>query len=205
MASFQNNVIALTGAASGIGLATARILAARGARLSLADANDDRLQEAAKELRQLYPGSKDAVFDPVLATVIDITSASACLEWIAATVAHFKQPIDGAANLAGVVGRHIGQPSGSVRHLDDAQEWDFVMNVNFKGTLNCIHAELQSMKKGQNGRGGGSIVNAASIAGLVGVENNGPYVASKHAVAGITKTVAKEEGPSAIRCNAIAP
>lgn len=79
------------------------------------------------------------------------------------------------------------------------------MDVNCRGLLNCLRAELPFMQTGSQGCGGGSIVNAASIAGIVGVQNNGPYVASEHAVVGLTRTVAKEEGTRAIRVNAIAP
>jgi len=93
-----------------------------------------------------------------------------------------------------------------VRNLTDS-EAEFVLDVNCRGTFNCLRAELAHMKTGTipRGRHGGSIVNAASIAGLMGVEHNGPYVASKHAVAGWTRTAAKEEGKRAIRINAIAP
>lgn len=118
--------------------------------------------------------------------------------------AHFGQPIAGAANLAGAVGPSIAQERGAIRHITDA-EFDFVMDVNVKGTLNCLRAQLPHMQEGFEGRGGGAIVNAASVAGIVGVEYNGPYVASKHAIVGMTRTAAKEEGARAIRVNAIAP
>ncbi|KAF2726645.1 putative short chain dehydrogenase/ reductase [Polyplosphaeria fusca] len=215
MTALNGKVFALTGAASGIGLATAKLLAQRGASLSLADVDANRLAAAAEQVQKARSASDsisnantsklELAIQPILSTVLDVRSSSACREWISATFAHFEQPLSGAANLAGVVGRHIAQASGTVRNLDDENEWDFVMDVNFRGTVNCIRAELAYMREGGDGRGGGSIVNAASIAALVGVECNGPYVASKHAVAGITKTVAKEEGDKAIRCNAIAP
>ncbi|KAJ5958025.1 short chain dehydrogenase/reductase family oxidoreductase [Penicillium vulpinum] len=202
MASLQGKVIAITGAASGIGLATAKLLAQHGAPLSLADLNETRLADAATEIRQLYPS--DVSLHPVLTTVVDVRSLEACQSWVARTTTHFNQPLAGAANLAGVFGKSIGQEVGAVRNMTES-EFEFVLDVNCRGTFNCLRAELPSMQTGSSGRNGGSIVNAASIAGIVGVEHNGPYVASKHAVVGLTRTVAKEEGKRAIRVNAIAP
>lgn len=79
------------------------------------------------------------------------------------------------------------------------------MKVNVQGTLNCVRAQLNNLKTGAKGRNGGSIVNAASVAGFMGFTDNAAYVASKHAVVGITKCAAKEEGPKGIRLNCVAP
>ncbi|GAB1214360.1 hypothetical protein ATERTT37_003522 [Aspergillus terreus] len=204
MSDLSGKVIAITGAASGIGLATARLLAQQGALLSLADINEARLGEAADKLRQLYPREISSTVDPVLTTVLDVRSSQACNHWVQKTVTHFNQPLAGAANLAGVFGKSIWQEVGAIRSMTDL-EADFVLDVNCRGTFNCLRAELAHMKTGAGGRHGGSIVNAASIAGIIGVEHNGPYVASKHAVVGWTRTAAKEEGKRAIRVNAIAP
>ena len=201
MSSIEGKLFAITGAASGIGRATATLIVSRGGLASLADVNKATLSNFEAELKRDYPSSSDRI----LAHAVDVRSQEACTEWIANTVAHFGgQSIYGAANLAGVFGPSIAQERGSVRNITDT-ELDFVLDVNVRGTLNCLRAELPHMQVGQNGRGGGAIVNAASIAGLVGVECNVPYVASKHAVAGITRTLAKEEGSRAIRVNAIAP
>ncbi|KAI9164131.1 Short-chain dehydrogenase/reductase aba4 [Paramyrothecium foliicola] len=200
MSSITGKVFAITGAASGIGRATATLLVSRGALVSLADLNKSALAGLKAELEAAYPSSSKQI----LTTALDVRSQEACDKWISATVSHFGEPIYGAANLAGVFGRSIAQECGAVRNITDT-EFDFVMDVNVKGTLNCLRAELPHMLVGEAGRGGGAIVNAASIAGLVGVECNVPYVASKHAIAGITKTLAKEEGKRAIRVNAIAP
>lgn len=197
MAMLRGKVIAITGAGSGIGRATAKSLAKRSALLSLADANRDALEAIKNELQV---GPSRAIYTEV----VDVRSPMACRSWIANTVAHFGQSLAGAANLAGVVGPSISQPKGAIRELSD-DEVDFVLDVNLKGTINCLRAELPHMHIGRNGRNGSAIVNAASIAGLVGVEQNGPYVAAKHGVVGVTRTVAKEEGPNVIRCNAIAP
>ncbi|KAL2807717.1 hypothetical protein BJX63DRAFT_436769 [Aspergillus granulosus] len=196
--SFANKLIAITGAASGIGRATALLLAQRGALLSLADLQSQLLQDLSIEIERIS-GTK-----PFTATV-DVRSQSACNAWITGTIAHFNGlPLAGAANLAGVFGRSIGQDIGSIRNISN-EEWDFVMDVNVKGTLNSLRAELPYMLSGENGRGGGSIVLASSVAGISGGALNGPYCASKHAVVGIMKALAKEEGARAIRVNAVAP
>ena len=200
--SLTGKVIAITGAASGMGRATAKLLAARGALLSLADIQEAALAEVAAELqRDLAPQVQERT---IFTAVVDVRSADDCNKWLAATAAHFGQPIAGAANLAGVFGRSIGKEAGAVRHVGD-DEFDRVMAVNVKGTLNCMRAELAHMQVGAEGRGGGSIVNAASVAGISGGALNGPYATSKHAIVGLTRTAAKEEGARAIRVNAIAP
>jgi NAD(P)-dependent dehydrogenase (short-subunit alcohol dehydrogenase family) len=203
-ASLKGQVIAITGAASGIGRVTALMLASEGVLLSLADVNKDALDKVAEEARQKQPTS-DSTINPVLTTIVDVRKQEDCTKWVKATSDHFGQPLAGAANLAGVIGKSIGQPAGSMRNITD-DEFDFVMSINVKGVLNCVRAQLPSMKTGTAGRGAGSIVNASSGAGLVGVPYNVPYVASKHAVSGITRTAAKEEGPTTgIRVNAVAP
>ncbi|KAI4601742.1 putative secondary metabolism biosynthetic enzyme [Pestalotiopsis sp. 9143b] len=203
MASLAGKVVAITGGASGIGRATAKILASHGVLLSIADVNQENLHEVEAELRkeaqQHGHGS-----DTVMSRVVDVRSSDACHAWIRDTVAHFQQPLAGAANMAGVMGRSLGEEAGSIRNITD-EEFEWVVGVSMKGTLNSMRAELACMVEGAKGRNGGSIVNAASIAGLVGVLNNVPYVAAKHAVVGMTKTAAKEEGKRAIRVNAIAP
>ena len=197
MASLEGKVVVITGAGSGIGRATANLLASCSVLLSLADINESALKTVRAELQQHSPAS-------IFTAVVDVRSQEACRSWIADTVAHFGQPSAGAANLAGSFGSSIAQERGAIRHITDA-EFDFVMDVNVKGTLNCLRAQLPHMQEGSEGRGGGAIVNAASIAGIVGVEYNSPYVASKHAIIGLTRTAAKEEGARAIRVNAIAP
>ncbi|ORY03475.1 hypothetical protein BCR34DRAFT_573492 [Clohesyomyces aquaticus] len=194
--SVAGKLFAITGAASGMGRATAKLLASRGALLSLADVNKAALEEVAAELQH----GKTSVFT----AVVDVRSQQDCNAWVTGTVNHFGQSITGAANLAGVFGRSIGQEIGAVRNITD-EEFDWVMDVNVKGTLNCLRAELPHMEVGAGGRGGSAIVNASSVAGITGGALNGPYTVSKHAVIGLTKSVAKEEGERAIRVNAIAP
>jgi NAD(P)-dependent dehydrogenase (short-subunit alcohol dehydrogenase family) len=102
-------------------------------------------------------------------------------------------------NLAGISG-HLC----SVRDHDPT-DYEAVFAVNVQGTFLCMSAELRNMRVAKGEVGGGSIVNAASIAGLVGKPNCSVYCASKHAVIGITKAAAREEATSGIRINAIAP
>lgn len=207
--SLAGKVVAITGAASGIGRATATLLARRGVLLSLADINSTALAIVKEELQRdvaINPSHSgtDSQKSSVFTFSLDIRSLEECRKWIEATVAYFQQPISAAANLAGVFGPSIGREVGAVRNITD-DEFDWVMDVNVKGTLNCLRAQLPHMVVGERGRGGAAIVNAASIAGISGVLFNVPYVASKHAIVGITRTLAKEEGARAIRANAIAP
>ena len=187
--NLHGKVIALTGAASGIGLATSQLLASRGAILCLADLQDAPLQESIKAITAI---SSSAV---VTGTALDVRDRASVESWIAASVEKHGK-LDGAVNLAGVIGKQIGK--ADVEDIDD-DDWDFVLGVNLKGVLNCLRAEIKNIKDG------GSIVNAASIAGIMGMPKNGAYIASKHAVVGLTRASAKELGPRAIRVNAIAP
>jgi NAD(P)-dependent dehydrogenase (short-subunit alcohol dehydrogenase family) len=184
----QNKVIALTGGASGIGFETCKILASRGAILSIADNRSEPLAAAAKTLQE--SGAK------VLATVIDTRKKEQVEDWIQKTVKEFGG-IDGAANLAGVIGPSMGKKT--IAEFTDDDEWDLIMGVNCTGVFNCLRAELKVMKSGS------SIVNAASVAGVMGSPMGAPYVASKHAVVGLTRSAAKEVGKQNIRVNAVAP
>lgn len=81
----------------------------------------------------------------------------------------------------------------------DSGEWEFIMDVNLKGIMHCMQAELKVISDN------GSIVNAASVAGLQGMANNAVYTASKHGVIGLTRSAAKETGKQGIRVNCFAP
>ena len=180
-------VIALTGGASGIGLETAILLAAQGAIVSIADLSEAPLKQTASRIES--SGGK------VLATVVDVRDDKAVDAWIAATVDKFGQ-LDGAVNLAGVIPKSI-----NVERVQDLnnEDWKFVLDVNLNGVMYCMRAQLQHMKNR------GSVVNAASICGVIGFPKNAAYTASKHAVIGLSRAAAKEVGEREIRVNCIAP
>lgn len=186
MARFEDRVIAVTGAASGIGRAVAQVLHAQGASLALADINIDQLNAVAEELLSQNSNQK------VTTTQLDVAQTDAVNTWITSTVRDFGQ-LNGAANIAGVFRK---RPS-FVEHTDE--DWDFIMSINAAGTFKCMRAELQHMADG------GAIINAASLAALTGSPITAAYTASKHAIVGMTKSAAKEGGPRQIRVNAIAP
>jgi len=187
---FEGKVIAVTGGASGIGLATAMMLASRGATVAIADVQESLLSAAAKDIESA--GGK------VTSTIVNVRDRAAVESWISDTVTKYGR-LDGGVNLAGVIGKQIG--ISNIEDIEDV-DWDFVLGVNLNGVLNCMRAEIKAMT--QIGKGG-SIVNAASIAGIMGMEKNGAYIASKHAVVGLTRAAAKEGGKRNIRVNAIAP
>lgn len=183
----ENKVIVITGAASGMGLETAKLLASKGAKLSLADVQEGPLQKVVEEIQA--SGGK------AIGTVVDIRDRKAVEAWIAKTVETYGK-LDGAANLAGVIGKQNNM--ASIQDIDD-EDWEFVIGVNTKGLLNCLRAQIPHFNDG------GSIVNAASVAGIIGFKQNASYVASKHAAVGLTKVAAKELGKRQIRCNCFCP
>lgn len=186
--SLKDKVIVITGAASGMGLETARLFASKGAKLSLADISEKALKDIEAELQKT--GAQ------VMSAVVDVSKRKQVEDWIAATVEKFGK-LDGAANLAGVIGRQNN--IASIEELDD-DDWDFIFGVNTKGLMNCLRAEIPHFNSN-----GGSIVNAASILGLIGSKKSAAYVASKHAVVGLTRAAAKELGARKIRVNCFCP
>lgn len=138
--------IAITGAASGMGLATAQLLASRGARISLADINGPALRTALDSLaRDQHPDQRH------LSTVVDVRDRASVDAWIAATVRELGGGrLDGAVNMAGVIAKAV-----PVAEAGD-EEWEQAFAVNAKGVFNCVRAQLGAMV----GAGKGSIVSA---------------------------------------------
>ena len=160
MTSFEGRVIAITGAASGIALATARLMASRGASISLADVRQEPLDAAVADIRKSNPNVK------IYAKAVDVVNSQQVCDWLDETIQHLG-PLTGAANLAGVF-------SNGKQIVDTKdEEWDFVLDVNLKGVFNCLRAELQRMDKDA------SIVTTSSVAGLQGYGSGAAYSTSK--------------------------
>lgn len=175
----------ITGANQGIGAAMARAMAAEGANLFLADLKTDGIGQVAEEARALGVKAEHGVLD-----VTDETVVEAMLSEAEAKVG----AVDILVNCAGVF--HAA-PILEYQRSD----WDRVMTINVTGTLLCCQAALRRMIP----RGQGKIVNLASIAGRRGAKFATAYVASKHAVIGITRSLAMETAAQGIRVNAICP
>lgn len=189
MAQLQGKVIAITGAGSGIGLATARECAARGASLSLCDINQDALNNTVSEIK--------AKGVDVIGSRVDVSSSDAVDAWITETVNHFGK-LDGAANIAGVEGKPGGKVFANIVDISN-DHWNFILGINLTGLFYCLRAQLRVMERGA------SILNVASIAGLMGRPGIAAYSSSKHGVVGLTRTAAKEVGSRGIRVNVLAP
>ncbi|KAK4500161.1 hypothetical protein PRZ48_008347 [Zasmidium cellare] len=174
--------IAITGAASGMGLATAQLLASRGAHISLADINPAALEIAISTL----PGGPSNHIH----SVCDVTSTESVDHWITSTIEKFGR-LDGAVNMAGII-----RPTKRITEMSD-EDWDLTFAVNAKGVFNCLRKELSVM--GEKG----SLVSAASTFGQFGAPGNAAYCASKAAVIGLTRTAAKES--QHIRVNCVSP
>ncbi len=188
MATLEDKVIAVTGAAGGIGSATAAFLASRGANLSLADMDIQALETIAETIRTKYSRN-------VLTTKVDVSNSSQVDNWIDSTVRHFSK-LSGAVNLAGTVGNEFGLKPA---HQVGDEDFDFVMAINVRGVMACQRAQLRHREEGA------SIVNIASVAGKMGQPNSLAYTASKHAVIGLTRVAAAENGHRRVRVNAVAP
>lgn len=178
---FDGKTVIVTGAGSGIGRATASRIAREGGRVVAVDISAERLAELAAELP-----------DAAITTMAgDITDDAA----VAGIVAAAGDRIDGLANIAGIMDNMT--PVHEV--ADDV--WNRVFNVNVNGTMKLMKAVIPAMLE----QGRGSIVNTASEAALRGSAAGAAYTASKHAVAGLTKSSAFMYGPSGLRINAVAP
>lgn len=188
MSFLSGMVIAVTGAAGDIGSIAAAFLASKGASLSLADMDKKRLDEISEGIRSRYKTE-------VMVTKLDVSNSEQVDNWIASTVKHFSK-LSGAVNLAGTIGKEFGLKTAI--EISDT-DFDLVMAVNVRGLMACQRAQLRHIEDG------GSIVNAASVSGKMGMPKALSYAASKHAVIGMTRVAAAENGHRNVRVNAVAP
>jgi len=185
MTMFEGKPAIITGAARGIGQAIALDLAAKGADIVIGDVKAEWLSETEEALKQL--GAK------VTCKELDVTSAEACQN-VFNDVAKENGRIDILVNNAGIT------RDGLLMRMSE-EDWDAVLTVNLKGTFNCTKAATRTMMKQRSG----SIINIASIIGLMGNAGQANYAASKGGVIAFTKSVAKELASRNVRANAIAP
>jgi NAD(P)-dependent dehydrogenase (short-subunit alcohol dehydrogenase family) len=186
MGSLDGQVAVITGAASGMGRAMARRFAAEGAKLVLADLQEEKLADV---VAKLVAAGHQAVSE-----CVDISNADDVARMCDRALSEFSA-WNVLCNNAGIL--------DNLTPLHDTEEamWDRLMSVNAKGPYLASRCAVRHMKD----NGGGAIINTASAAGTDGGRGGASYTASKHALVGLTKSIAWFYGPDNIRCNAICP
>jgi NAD(P)-dependent dehydrogenase (short-subunit alcohol dehydrogenase family) len=183
---FKGRTVFITGGASGLGEATARLLSAQGAAIVIADMDGSRAETVAGELRD--NGGQ------AIAITTDVRKPEEVRHAVEVAVAEFG-PFHGAVNSAGV-----GGIPASVQDTGH-DEWARVLDTNCTGTYYCLQLEIPVILQA----GGGSIVNVVSLSGITSVSGLSAYNASKHGAAGLTKAAALENATTGVRINAVCP
>jgi NAD(P)-dependent dehydrogenase (short-subunit alcohol dehydrogenase family) len=181
--NFNDKVALVTGASSGMGLATAQAFAEAGASVTLADVKEEAVRQAAEKL---VNGGHRA-----LAIPCDVSNDAQVEAMVEQTVAEFGR-LDAAFNNAGVMAKMAPTADSTL------EEFDRVTHVNLRGVWTCMKHELRQMER----QGSGAIVNCSSIGGLRGDRGIPSYTASKHGVIGLTRAAALEYAAKGIRVNA---
>jgi len=186
MKTFANKVVLITGGTSGIGRAAAVAFAREGAKVVV---SGRRVEEGEETVRQIKAAGGEGLF-----VKTDVTQVAQIKELVDKTVAKYGR-LDIAFNNAGVEGTFA-----TVAEENEAN-YQLIFDANVKGVLFSMKYQIPAIIKS----GGGAIVNTTSVAGLIGMPAFGTYVASKHAVIGLTKAAALENSKLGVRVNAVAP